>query len=202
MCPADILHSGWGCVWLSLLPNHGQNRLWGWKNSSFEDVNQEDLYPTEFPVQSVPAAWFYRWAKPLVGITSGALQIWIRSANIHVLIVASPFPFSIIVSIPMSPADSPPSLQCKIRIEAPTKQLTVLEDVGFPPRDLFPIRGTRRSGRLVCMVCGADLQERQYSQCVAVSLSLLMWSVLASVVRGMLQPHLHVPGLSQYIFLE
>lgn len=57
------------------LPGQGQTRLQGWQTSSFEDSNQADLHPAEFPIQTAPPAWFCRRAKPPVGITTWVLQV-------------------------------------------------------------------------------------------------------------------------------
>ena len=45
----------------------GPTRLQGWRSSSFENMNQADLYPTEFPRQTSPSTWFCRGAKTLSG---------------------------------------------------------------------------------------------------------------------------------------
>lgn len=42
-----MIHSGLGYD-LALLPGHGQTRLQGSQNSSFEDPNQADLHPANF----------------------------------------------------------------------------------------------------------------------------------------------------------
>ena len=68
----------------------GQTRLQSWKISSFEDLNQPNLHPSEFPGQTVLPSWFCRWAKPLLGTTTWAWQIGTQTAKIQGLVVASP----------------------------------------------------------------------------------------------------------------
>lgn len=72
-------------VWANKPPRSTKLFLWGfWSGRSIPQ-------PTEFPDQNVPASWFCRWAKPLVEISTWALQVLPQSAEIHLLVVESPY---------------------------------------------------------------------------------------------------------------
>lgn len=58
----------------------------------------------------MPTVWFCRWAKPLVGIITWALQVWTWSAKKHVLVVVSPSPFFITVRFPVVESQDSPAI--------------------------------------------------------------------------------------------
>lgn len=71
------------------LPRVGQTRLQSLKNSSFEDLNQPNLHPSEFLVR-LCYLLVLQMSKALLGTTTWAQQIGTHTAKIQGLVVASP----------------------------------------------------------------------------------------------------------------
>lgn len=146
--------------------SHGPRRhspqqvgLWLSKNSSgagktcFRIPNRQ-VCITRVPCQIAVPTWFYRWTEPLTGITTWALQAWTWSAKICVLVVATPSQLlhrsQIFGGWALQIALW--SLKCTLRVEAPTKRLTMLGEVDCPFGIFFATGGTRGSERPLLMV--------------------------------------------------
>ena len=68
----------------------------------FEDPNLTDLHLIKYPGQDCANDLVLkRSKKPLVGTTTWVLQVGIQSAKVRLLVVASSFPFSIIIRFPV-----------------------------------------------------------------------------------------------------
>lgn len=89
--------------------------------------------PWHFLSQTEIPSWFCRPAKLLIGINILNLQVWIWSAKIHVLVIASlssllchRFPVAESHRFPCNP------LWCETKARAPTKWPTMLGETGCP----------------------------------------------------------------------
>lgn len=101
-----------------------------------------------------------------------------RSAKIPVMVVASPSPLHHRRSQGLSPTDFPVTSWCKTKVEAPSKQPTVLRGAAHPPSMFcFPTGGTGCSEEISPCVAALAWGEQQYGQPAATSPPLLMWSV-------------------------
>ena len=181
------------------MPGCGQTRLSELQNSSFEDPNQADLHPAEFPCQSGPRfgsadeqshwlglpLWHCRYELNLPRFMCWSLQ-------------APPF-FSVTVRFSVvEPYRFPCNLHCMRSKEGLPQSDPSAEKACCFSWVLFSCwRNWRPRGDLFTWCC-TILGEGQCGQHVVSSLILLMQSILVSEVKRVLQPHHCVLGFSQW----
>lgn len=162
-------------LWLNSLPGYGQTKFKGQQSSSFEALSKADLYPN-WVSWSESLSWFCRWAKPLVGIITWALQVYTWSAKIHVQVAVRPFPLLYHNQIPSGWAQQMPMQSPWGSHKWPTVQRELVAPI-LTPGVFFTTGGTSGSEETSVWCC-ACLGEGRCRQHVAAS---LIQCVLVSV---------------------
>lgn len=135
-----------------------------------------------FPGQSVVLTWFSRWFKLLVGISTLGLQVLTWLVKICLLVVASP---SILLCHSKIPSDW--TVQSPLQFPVWWGQNRAFHNAREFCCHLWVLFFHWRNQWLMgerTTWCCTGLEEKQCGQLVAVSLTLLMQSVLFSVMRG------------------
>lgn len=156
----------------------------------------------KFPSQNASSLWFCRLVKLLFGITTWALQVWIWCAKIRELVVTG-------CCKPPAPSlthEDPQGLNliplqfpwCEIRVGTPAKQPTMLGVAGCPFWVLCSLGELKAQGRPLQVVLCWPVKGAAGPTCSCFSYTCNAIYLGLCGKAGVLQPHPHVLGFSQW----